>query len=426
MKLTQQINSHELRSVIVSFVFVFTLMAAYYILRPLRDAMVSDWTNTGLSTVWSMQFFASLLVVLAYGVVVAKVRFKFLVPAVYSFFSLSFFLFYLAVNHLTNTALLDRIFYLWIAVFSLFHMSVFWSFMSDLCSKEQSKRLFGFIAVGASSGAICGPLLPALFASSIGTYNLVLLSSLLIALMVPAIFYLQRLKVVELQNQQVHADLSEWRIGGNLTQGFRSFFTNPYLLAIGGFIVLYTGISAFVYFEQKELLSAYSRSQRESILGWIEVGVNTLTLLTGLLATGRITTKFGLPITLIIVPFLMILGMLALALSPILTVLVFVQITRKAGNYAITRPAREMLFTHVDRETRFKAKPVIDIVAYRGGDMMMGWLFTGLTTGLGAGLAIVSLVGAGIAVLWCGLGFYLGLWFNRDELERNKLSNKTD
>ena len=149
----------------------------------------------------------------------------------------------------------------------------------------------------------------------------------------------------------------------------------------------------------------------------MDLAVNVLSIATGLLVTGRIVSKFGMPITIALIPLAICFGLLVLAISPFLGAIVVVQIIRRAGNYAVTRPAREMLFTRVDRETRFKAKPVIDIVAYRGSDMLMAWLFTGLTQGLGLGLAAVAMVGAAIAALWSLVGIYLGRWFERDDLE---------
>jgi AAA family ATP:ADP antiporter len=204
-------------------------------------------------------------------------------------------------------------------------------------------------------------------------------------------------------------------LGGNPFAGFRLFFSNPYLLSIGLFIFLYTGISSFVYFELKNLLSDLTRSERTAVWAQMDLAVNILSISTGLFVTGRLVSKLGMPATIALVPIVICVGLLALAISPLLGVVIALQIVRRAGNYAVTRPAREMLFTRVDRETRFKAKPVIDIVAYRGGDMLMAWLFTGLTQGLGLGLAAVAAVGAGIAALWSLLGIYLGRWFERDD-----------
>ena len=289
--------------------------------------------------------------------------------------------------------------------------------MSDLFSKEQAGRLFSIIAAGASVGGLIGPSIPAFFSASLGTDNLMLIASLMLLIPIPIAFYLQTLKVTDLHNQALELTPPSAPIGGNPLAGFKMFFSNPYLLSIGLFIFLYTGISSFVYFELKNLLSELSRPERAAVWAQMDLAVNTLSILTGLFATGRIVSRFGMPVTIALVPVIICVGLLVLAISPFLGAVVVLQIIRRAGNYAVTRPAREMLFTRVDRETRFKAKPVIDIVAYRGGDMLMAWLFTGLTQGLGLGLAAVAVVGAGIAALWSLMGIYLGRWFERDDAQ---------
>ena len=289
--------------------------------------------------------------------------------------------------------------------------------MSELFSKEQSGRLFGVIAVGASVGGLIGPSVTAFFSLSLGTDNLILIASVMLLIPIPIIFYLQSLKISELNREEFRRTPSNRSIGGNPLAGFKLFFSNPYLLSIGIFIFLYTGISSFVYFELKNLLSDLSRPERSVIWAQMDLAVNILAILTGLFATGRIVSRFGMPLTIAMVPVMICIGLLVLAISPLLGVVVILQIIRRAGNYAITRPAREMLFTRVDRESRFKAKPVIDIVAYRGSDMLMAWLFTGLTQGLGLGLGAVAAVGAAMAAFWSFLGIYLGKWFERDSIK---------
>ena len=291
--------------------------------------------------------------------------------------------------------------------------------MSELFSKEQSGRLFGVIAAGASVGGLVGPSIPAFFSASLGTDNLMLIASVMLLLTIPIIFHLQALKLTVPGEHVLPKTTTTHAIGGNPLAGFKAFFSNPYLLCIGLFIFLYTGISSFVYFELKNLLSELTRPERTAIWAQMDLAVNILSISTGLLVTGRIVSKFGMPVTIALVPVLICIGLLVLAISPFLGAVVVLQIVRRAGNYAVTRPAREMLFTRVDRETRFKAKPVIDVVAYRGGDMLMAWLFTGLTQGLGLGLAAVAVVGAGIAALWSVVGIYLGRWFERDDSESN-------
>jgi AAA family ATP:ADP antiporter len=415
LKRVSKIEAHEVSATLSSFLFVVILMSAYYILRPVRDAMASDWSDAEVSWLWTINFFISTAVVALYGVAVSRFRFQLLVPTVYGFFALTFVVFYVAASGSVDRTLIDKSFYVWVSVFSLLHISVFWSFMSDLFNKEQAGRLFGIIAAGASVGGLIGPAIPSFFSESLGTDNLMLIASGMLLLPIPIIFYLQSLKSSELHNEDFISQNAPAKIGGNPFAGFKLFFSNPYLLAIALFIFLYTGISSFVYFELKNLLADFSRPERTAVWAQMDLAVNTLSIATGLFATGRIMSKFGMPVTIALVPVLICIGLIVIAISPVMAVVIGLQIVRRTGNYAVTRPAREMLFTRVDRETRFKAKPVIDIVAYRGGDTVMAWLFTGLTQGLGLGLASVALVGAGIAALWTLVALYLGRWFERDD-----------
>ena len=377
--------------------------------------MASDWSDAEVSWLWTINFFISTAVVALYGVAVSRFRFQLLVPTVYGFFALTFVVFYVSASGSIDRTLIDKAFYVWVSVFSLLHISVFWSFMSDLFNKEQAGRLFGIIAAGASVGGLIGPAIPSFFSESLGTDNLMLIASGMLLLPIPIIFYLQSLKSSALHNEDFISQNAPAKIGGNPFAGFKLFFSNPYLLAIALFIFLYTGISSFVYFELKNLLADFSRPERTAVWAQMDLAVNTLSIATGLFATGRIMSKFGMPVTIALVPVLICIGLIVIAISPVMAVVLGLQILRRTGNYAVTRPAREMLFTRVDRETRFKAKPVIDIVAYRGGDTVMAWLFTGLTQGLGLGLASVALVGAGIAALWTLVALYLGRWFERDD-----------
>ncbi len=405
LKKTSQIEREEIDATLSSFAFVMILMASWYVLRPVRDAMASDWTDAEVSWLWTFTFFFSAAAVSLYGLAVARVPYRRLVPSVYLFFSLSFVLVYLGTQILTDRTLLDKSFYVWVSVFSLFHVSVFWSFMAEVFTQQQSKRLFGFIGAGASVGALIGPSLPAFFARDLGTDNLLLVAAITLLFTLPL--------VTRLQKHSAGATSAPREIGGNPFAGFEVFLKTPYLLGIGLFIFLYTAIGSFVYFELKNLLADLDRDARTAVWGQMDLAVNALTLLIALFATGRLATRFGLSTTLALVPALIGGGLLILAALPSVAVVTAVQVARRAGNYGMTRPAREMLFTAVDRESRFKAKPVVDIVIYRGGDMLNAWAFTALTQGFGLGLAAVAGVGAGIAALWALLGVWLGREFNR-------------
>ena len=414
------IHPEEVRATLASFSLVLVLMGAYYILRPLRDAMASDWTDAEVSWLWTFTFFFSAAAVSLYGVAVTRIRLQRLVPTVYSFFALSFVAFYIGTQTFDQRTLLDKSFYIWVSVFSLFHISVFWTFMADTYSRPQAKRLFGFIGAGASIGAMIGPTIAThcwqgwrryrpTAADRRGPGNVLTCRSFTCC---------RPSSATDLHNEAVAAGAGDFEyIGGNPLAGFTEFFKNPYLLGIGLFIFLYTAISSFVYFELKNLLADYDRETRTQIWAAMDLVVNTLTVLIAAFATGRMAKHLGLPFTLASVPVLPLgRGYCCWRRLPWCR---WWWRSRSRAGPATTR-YRDRLGRCCSRrwtgETRFKAKPVIDIVIYRGGDMLNAWAFTALTQGLGLGLAAVAVVGAGVAAVWAATGIYLGRRFNRTEL----------
>ena len=408
INLSTRIKPNEIRATLLSFSFVFLLMTAYFILRPVRDAMSSDWTDTELSWLWTSTFFFSFLAVSLYGEIISRIKFNYVVPGVYVFFSISFFAFNFLSLILIDPDIINKIFYVWLSVFSLFHVSVFWSFISNIFSKEQAPRLFGFIASGASIGAILGPSVPILFANQVGTMNLLIIAGIILLIPVPLISWLEKIQFSELKNHKVNLDETKNTIKKDFLSGFSSLIKNPYLISISLFILFYVVMNTFIYFELRKLLIDFDRDARTQIWASIDLIVNVLAIVTAIFLTGRITARFGMPTTLALIPVLMVLGWLVVAISPILLFLIGLQIIRRAGNYAITKPGREMLFTLVDNEARYKVKPVIDIVVYRGGDMLTAWFYTFLTATLGLGLSGVSIIAAAVASLWALTGLYLG------------------
>jgi len=422
LEMTSNIRSNELRATVVSFAIVFILMASYFVLRPVRDAMASDWSDTEVSMLWNLQFFISAGIVALYGWVISRVRFKSIVPSVYAIFALSFLCFYFITPLFAEKGFIEKVFYLWVGAFSLFHLSIFWSLMATTFSKEQSKRLFAVIASGASAGAIIGPVIPAFFATRLGLEALMLIAASGLLLVVPLVLCLYRLQDIDLANEKSKSAPKISSLGGDWWSGFMSVVSNRYLLGIALFILLYVFIGSFVYFEQKNLLAEYSRSERAQILGTVDWVVNTLTFVMALFVTSRIVTKFGMPTTLMLLPVLLIVGMLALAFAPMIVIVMAVQVARRTGNYAVTRPAREMLFTQVSEEERFKSKPVIDVVVYRGGDAVSGMLFALLSDGLSLGLAAIAFVGAGISAVWATVAYRLGHSYERAGQNSSHLS----
>ena len=394
---------------LLSFVLVFVLMTSYSILKPLRDALAADWGNAGLALTWTANFGASLVAVAVYGSALTHIRFRAMVPGVYVFFALTFLGLFVLRNQLADPVLVNKAFYIWVSVFSLLNLSVFWSFMTDIFNREQARRLFGVIAAGTTVGAIVGPLITASFVDSLGADGLLLTAAALLFLPVGLIPWLLALKEAQLGNDEVSADVNEpTTLGKNWYDGFSTLFKDPYLIGIAGFILLYVTINTFVYFELQDLTREYSLEFRAKVWALIEIATNTLTLVTAALITGRIVQKFGMTTALAVMPCVVAIGVLSLVVAPGLLVMALFQIGRRVGNYAITRPSREMLYTVLDRDARFKTKPVIDVVVYRGGDVATSWIFTLLVATTGFGLTGIAVVIGGIAAAWGAVAIWLG------------------
>ena len=423
-KITAKIEPNELRAVMLSFSFVFTILASYYILRPVRDAMSSDWSDAQLSTIWTFTFLISFFVVSLYGYACSKIKFKLLVPSIYGIFALTFYFLFLLTNFFPGLNLINQIFYVWVSVFSLLNISVFWSFMADTYNKEQAKRLFGFIAAGSSLGAFCGPLITILFARTVGSNGLILISATMLFIPVLIAIYLQRIKETGLRNTAT-SQFNEQPMGAKIFSGFKELGLNPLLLGIGIFIVLYSGMNTIFYYALKNFLTNVDQATRTQIWAGIDLAVNVLSILTAMFGTGRLASRFGLSVTLPLVPMIITILLFTFALSPMLWTFVGLQIVRRAGEYAITKPAREMLFTTVDRESRFKAKSVIDVVIYRGADVSWGWAYTSLTQLLGFGLAGIAVIGALIASIWSLLAVYLGRNFDRHQVVESETKSNS-
>lgn len=408
-RLATKIKADEMRATLLSFSFIFLLMFAYNMLKPARDSLAPEWSDVEVAWLWTINFVFSAIAVSLYGLAVSRLKLKSVISGVYAFFSASFVLFYIAAQAIPDSSYINKAFYVWLSLFSLFHVSVFWSLMADLFSKEQAPRLFAFIASGASVGTLAGAAVTLVLAEKLGTLNLMLAAAGILVMTVPLIAILRNsLSDVAPDSKQ------EAIIRGNPFAGFRRLVSNPYLLGIALFIFLYTFIGSFAYFEIKNLMAGNDRDTNTAIWAGINLAVNGLAIGTAWFATSRITTAVGLGKTLALIPLLVAVALLVVFANPVLAVIIVAWVVLKAGNYSITRPGREMLYTHVSREDRFKTKQVIDIVVYRGGDVFSGWVFALLTTGLSLGMGPIAVIGAGVAILWACVGLRLGNSYDRE------------
>ena len=400
-----QIKPGEVMGAMLSFLFVFILMGAWMVLRPVRDSLPSDWGDIGLAQQWMYTFIFSTIAVSVYNLLASKISLKKLVPSIFVFFALSFLLLFSLAKSGYKPDLIGKVFYVWSSVFSLFHVSVFWSFTSQAYSKEQSKRVFGFINTGASAGAILGSLFVINYVKNIPLEGVLLIVCVSLVAVLPLISMLNKTHAragADLDHELGHLD-------PNVFKGFKDLIGSKQLRSIALFIFLFTGVGTFLYSAQSEVLVDYTRAERKELLGALDLWTNLLTILLGVFAASRISSKFGLSTSLSLVPFLIAGLFLLLSLNPAVVFILGLQLVRKSGNYAITRPAREILYTGVSREARFKTKPIIDVAVYRGGDVFWIWSIALLGDGyLNLGLSGKLWIGALIAALWGGLGIYLG------------------
>ena len=303
----------------MSFLFVLVLMTAYSIQKPVRDALAGDWGDADLALTWTVNFVFSVVAVSLYGAALSAFDFRRVVPGVYVFFSLTFLALWVVTVNVAEPLLFNKIFYVWVSIFSLFHLSVFWSFMADLYDRGQAQRLFGFIAAGTSAGAIIGPALTILLAKVIGNDNLMLLSVLLLLVPIPIILYLERRRTtIPGREEAMRGRPARSTLGRNPFSGFSLFVKDQYLLAIGIFILLYVTINTFVYFELQNLTDDYGIDTRTQIWATIELITNTLTLLTSAFVTSHIVTRLGMPVALGLMPALVAVGVLLVVAAPVL------------------------------------------------------------------------------------------------------------
>lgn len=415
LKRAVDVNDGEIRALLWSFAYFFCLLCSYYILRPVRDEMGIVGGVRQLHWLFTATFVAMLVAVPIFGAVVAKVPKRRFVPLVYRFFIVCILIFY-GVFTLAEGGgfeiVIARVFFVWVSLFNLFIVSVFWSFMVDLFRNDQGKRLFGFVAAGGSAGALLGPMITAGLAIPIGPVNLLLISALVLELAVQCIKRL--LREVPAENDQPVADVkepasAEKPIGGGLLAGVTQVARSPYLLGICLYLFLYTTTSTFLYFQQAHIIAdAFdSSAERTRVFAVIDLSVGVLTIVTQCFLTGRMIRWLGVGVTLAFVPLVTMVGFGVLAAAPVVAVLIAFQALRRAANFAVSRPSREILFTVISPEQKYKSKNFIDTAVYRGGDAVSGWAFAGLR-GMGLEVAGIALVAVPIALVWMALALMLG------------------
>ncbi|HUK01696.1 MAG TPA: Npt1/Npt2 family nucleotide transporter [Steroidobacteraceae bacterium] len=403
------VEPFELKAVILSMLYFFFLFGSYSVVKPVRDAMGTVYGMSHIQELFTATFFASFLFAPLYAGLAARIKLSSFLPWVYGFVAISILAFYvLFIGGKYQDKWIAAAFYVWVSTFNMLIISVFWSFMADIFSRTQAKRLFGFIAAGGTVGGIVGPAVATFLAKLVGNNGLMLISAagFVVTALIVVLLSREKQKLVAAGAEAQRTSLDH-RLGGNPFAGFALLARSPYLLLLALFLLLMTWISTIVYIQLGDLITKAfaSREARTQAYALIDLSVNSIAVIIQLLGTGRFIQRFGVTTGLLLNPVIMVIAFLAIVFSPVLMILGGIQILRRVAEYAVAKPTREMLFTVVDQQSKYKAKNVIDTVVYRFGDVTSAWVSSLI---LPFGVAGLAIFGAIVCLIWFPVGYVLG------------------
>lgn len=417
------VERHEIPVVGAGAAMFFLLFTGYFMLRPVRETMGIAGGVDNLQWLFTATFVATLIALPAFGWIASKVQRRRILLWTYAFFAVNLVGFAAGFVGDADNVWTARGFYVWLSVFNLLAISLAWSVLADLLAASQAKRLFAIIAAGASLGGLTGPIVGTLLVARIGHAGLLLLAAVLLTASALAALWLHRWRDRNPLPFEERATRDD-PLGGHPFAGATAAFSSRYLAAIALFVVLLAIVNTFLYFEQARLVAETfpDRVRQTQVFGLIDIVVQSLTILIQIFLTGRIADRFGVGVLLVAVPLVMAAGFLWLAFAPVFAVLALIMITRRVGEYALVRPGREMLYTVVDPEQKYKAKNFIDTVVYRGGDAIGGWVKRGLDV-LAESPALAMLIGTLVALGWAATGGWLGRQEQRKEMPQGPASS---
>lgn len=400
-----RMEASERQSVLWAFVYFFSLLCGYYMLRPVRDEMAIEGGVQHLPWMMTGTFLTLLAATPVFGFLSSRLPRQRLLLSVYGFFVAHLLLFFVAMAGHWHPEWVARVFFVWLSVFNLFVVSVFWSYMADLFSAEQGARLFPLIAAGGTLGAITGPLLTAALTYLFPIAALMLVSAAWLTACAVCIIRLDRLALGKEGRGMIGPSGS---LGGSMWAGIRLVIASPYLLAICAYLVLLTMSATVLYLEQAGVVGRAlpDPAVRTRLFAGLDWTVNVLTIMTQVWVTNRLVLRFGLAAVLVFLPVVSIVGFSALGMAQVLPLFLALTVARRVGEYAIAKPAREVLFTVVSREEKYKAKNFIDTAVSRGGDASTAWVVSGIKS-LGVTTGALAWLVVPFMVIWGVIGWRL-------------------
>jgi AAA family ATP:ADP antiporter len=420
--LVARVEPFERRALALAFTCNFVMMGSYYIIRPVRDAMATVFGVAHLQDLFTGTLIVTLIVSPLFAWITDTFRLSRVLPGVFCFIVAALGVFFFWFEAEPGSRVLAATYYWWASVINLFMVSVFWSLVVDTFTSGQASRLLPAISASGSLGAIAGPLVASLFVKSIGVPALLLIAAGGFAMVVVLVLWLIREKSkLQAERRETQPSRMDRKLQGNLFDGFVTIVKSPILLSQAGFMLLMTWISTIGYFIQTDIVArTFSDiASRTQAVAEIDLAVNIISALIAMFGLSRFIKRFGVTGSLILNPILMAISFVFMALSPTLLVLQGMQVTRRVIQYAIARPSREICFTVVDQESRYKAKNILDVVMYRLGDLSAAWVQAGMNM---LGFAVGGGLGLGLAAsgLWAATAWSLGRQYERKRAEQGE------
>jgi AAA family ATP:ADP antiporter len=383
----------------LSFAYFFLLLAGYYTIRPLRDSLAAGLGSDEIKYLSTSVFFVMLAIAPVFGWLVARIRRRVLVPSIYAFFALQLFGLALLLDARPHDPNVARGFYVWVTVFNYFVVAVFWSFMADVWREEQGRRLFGVIAAGGSLGGLTGPWLTGALVERVGNDGVALLACGFLTATLVVIIALER--HVQRGGEDGSSLRSDEPVGGAILAGLTRLVRTPFLLGIAAIVGIGSLLGMFVYIEMARLVAEQfpTAEARTQFFAQRDTWINGLAVLLQFLVVGRLTSWLGVRTALTMVALLAVASFLVVAFVPVLATLVAVSVLQRALEFGVGKPARDMVYTVVDVETKYKVKNVIDTAVARGSETVSGWTHGALSA---AGLGLSSIAGVACLIA-CGL-----------------------
>lgn len=397
------VNADEVGALFASFAMFFALLAAYYIVRPVRDEMGVTVGKDQLHQLFTVVFLVMLAAVPLFGFVASRLPRRLVLPGLYLFFALNLAAFWALFKSSGATQVSAAVFFVWGSVFNLFAVSLFWALMSELWASEEAKRLYGFIGAGGTAGALAGPLLTQLLLGVFKPADLLLVAAMLLVAALAMSLLLRRLRAG-------HGDHEMEPAGGGVLDGAKKVFSDPFFARIALFVLLANVVGTFFYLEQSRLVASTisDSAERVRFFSGRDLTVSVLTLLIEVFGTAAVMRRLGVTVALAALPVTALVGTLALTADPLLWVVAAVMVAERVAAFSLSSPATKVMYTLAKPDEKYKVQSFIDTVVYRGGDAASGWVFTLISAGAGFASAAVPAVALPLVGLWLWNAVSLG------------------